>query len=463
MLIDLQVCQTRADFASLLDVPVKELTHTLFKVPDASKYSSFCISKKNGGTRHILAPCSPLKWLQRRLLSVLYQCEDDIEAARGRSSNLHFGFRRGLNIYDNAYVHRGKRHTFNIDIADFFDQINFGRVRVFFIKDHRFRLQEPVATVIAQIACFNKLLPQGSPTSPHIANLVSQFFDNRMTRFLRPQRCRYTRYADDITISTDLRDFPQTIATNTGVAPQGWEPTQALRNIFARAGFAINDSKTRMSTHGSRQSVTGLVVNDRPNVTREYYLQTRAMCDHLFKNGTFVEANICDGFGENCPAVEPIGEPAPSSPLMALEGRLSHIHYIRERSDSRTIQKKQDEPTQFWCMLQRFYLFKYFVANPRPVILTEGPSDISHLRSAILHSATLFDNLASVKNGTRTIVAHFFRFDGNASQVIGLTGGSGNIKRFLYLYNKSQKLFNQSLRHQPVIIVVDNDKGVRTR
>ena len=460
MLDDLKACTSRIGLAVLLGVKASELSYALYKIPDAVKYASFCINKKNGGTRQILAPCPPLKWLQGRLLELLYACEDDLNDASGSARNLHSGFRRGINIYENAEAHRGKRFVFNVDIENFFDQYNFGRVRGFFINDRDFKLNPIVATTIAQIACFNNVLPQGSPTSPHIANLLTQFFDNRMARFLRPRRCGYTRYADDITISTNMREFPAEVALRTPTDPQGWSIAPELAAIFARANLPPNASKTRMSVHSSRQMVTGLIVNQRPNVTREYYLRTRSMCDHLFKTGVIHVPDITTSYGINCP-VHADDEPrADIDPISVLEGRLSHIHYIRERSDLRTIQDKQDNPTQFWCMLQDFFLFKYFVANKKPVVLTEGPSDIFYIKASISSNSGLsLPNLKDASSGKAKILPTFFRFNTTAAKMIGLTGGSGNIKRFLYLYNKQEGRFNSALRHNPVVIVIDNDSG----
>lgn len=460
MIEDLRACTGRIGLSVLLGVEARELSYTLYKIPDSAKYTSFCISKKNGGVRQILVPCPQLKWLQNKLLELLYLCEDDLSDISGLSRNLYSGFRRGANIYENAQAHRAKRFVFNVDIENFFNQYNFGRVRGFFIKDKEFGLDPAVATIIAQIVCFNNVLPQGSPTSPHVSNLLTQFFDNRMARFLRPRRCRYTRYADDITISTNTREFPADVAVRSSTDPQGWSVAPELEEIFARANLPINTSKTRMSVNTGRQTVTGLVVNQRPNVTREYYLQTRAMCDHLFKNGTISIPDVTTLYGKNCPVVAGEKLKPAANYIKALEGRLAYIHYIREKSDLRTLQEKQDNPTQFWCMLQDFFLFKYFVGNTKPVILTEGPSDIFYIKSAIINNQSLnLDNLKKYNDGKPKLIPTFFRFNTAAAKVIGLTGGAGNIKRFLYLYNKQEKRFNNSLRSNPVIIVIDNDTG----
>ena len=94
---------------------------------------------------------------------------------------------------------------------NFFPSINFGRVRGFFLKDKHFSLQPPVATVLAQIACFENELPQGSPCSPVISNLIGHVLDGRLARFAKTHKCTYSRYADDITFSTSRKDFPPEI------------------------------------------------------------------------------------------------------------------------------------------------------------------------------------------------------------------------------------------------------------
>jgi len=394
-----------------------------------------------------------LKFVQRQLLEILYECEKDYTSAK-QVPNLSFGFRRELSIYDNAYRHRCRSYVLNLDIENFFDQFNFGRVRGFFIKDNRFSLNPNVATTIAQIACFDDKLPQGSPSSPHIANLCSTFFDLRMVRFLRPLKCRYSRYADDITISTDLSEFPSSIAIKDDIHPKGWTVSDKMDDLFQRSGFKINSSKLRVSRYFSRQTVTGLVVNDRPNVPREFYTTTRAMCHRLFKGNPVEVREFCDGFGNNCDPQTPAEEP---DAIRHLEGRLAYIDYVRERADSRNLREKQDDPTQFFQTLLKFNLFKFFFGNQKPSILTEGPTDVAYLKSSAKVTSQTIDQIYS--QGVFNV--GFFKFDGRAAEVLGLTGGCGTLKRFLYLYKHCEKEFSPAGERQPVVLLVDNDKAGR--
>jgi RNA-directed DNA polymerase len=136
---------------------------------------------------------------------------------------------------------------------------------------------------------------------------------------------------------------------------------------------------------------------------------------------------------------------------------LAFIDYVRERADPRPLRDKQDEPTQFFEMLRRFNLFKFFLGNPKPTILTEGPSDIVYLKAAARKTTQGIDQIYS---GGAFHVG-FFKFDSRASQVLGITGGCGTLKRFLYLNKHHSKDFSLAGERQPVILVVDNDRAGR--
>ncbi|MFX7853813.1 reverse transcriptase domain-containing protein, partial [Acinetobacter baumannii] len=90
--------------------------------------------------------------------------------------------------------------------------INFGRVRGFFLKDKNFALHEKVATVIAQIACHDNKLPQGSPCSPVISNLIGHMMDIMLVRLASATGCSYSRYADDLTFSSNKGKFSSRVA-----------------------------------------------------------------------------------------------------------------------------------------------------------------------------------------------------------------------------------------------------------
>ena len=214
--------------------------------------------------------------VQRRVADILQDCVEEINKVKGLKDQISHGFKRKRSIVSNANKHRRKRYVFNVDLQDFFETINFGRVRGFFISDKNFALDPAVATVLAQIACHNNVLPQGSPCSPVISNLIGHVLDVALVKLASVSSCTYSRYADDLTFSTNERIFPASIAKREANPPDKWEAGDQLRAIVTRAGFTINQNKTRMQYRNSRQEVTGLVVNSKVNIRSDYRRSVRS-------------------------------------------------------------------------------------------------------------------------------------------------------------------------------------------
>lgn len=212
----LKSCKNLSDLAHLIGYEPKKLSYILYKIPDVSKHSEFEIPKATKGVRKISAPIPELKLAQGRMARVLQECLTEIEKgeAHGENCILSHGFKRHLSISTNGARHVGRKWVLNFDLKDFFPSINFGRVRGFFMKNKHFLLEEKVATIVAQLACHNGSLSQGAPTSPVISNLVANHLDIRLSKIATKNRCTYTRYADDITFSTNKREFPESIAAD---------------------------------------------------------------------------------------------------------------------------------------------------------------------------------------------------------------------------------------------------------
>ncbi len=196
---------------------------------------------------------------------------------QGIKNNLSHAFEKEKSIITNAKIHRNKKLVLNIDLENFFGSFHFGRVRGFFNKNNNFLLSVEVATVIAQLTCYEGKLPQGAPTSPIITNLICEILDQRLLRISKKYKLDYTRYADDLTFSTNDKKF---LDLQT-------EFYELLSSELTRAGFKINEKKKRLQLRDSRQVVTGLVVNKKINVNRVFYKETRAMAHQLYKEGKF--------------------------------------------------------------------------------------------------------------------------------------------------------------------------------
>ncbi|MFH2104351.1 MAG: reverse transcriptase domain-containing protein [Chloroflexota bacterium] len=268
------------DVAKILDYSYSGLVYHIYKTPDEEKYKIFEIPKKSGGMRLIASPSRPIKIIQGRLNEVLQNVYIP--------KPVTYGFIRERNIVQNAKRHQKKNWVLNIDLENFFPSINFGRVRGMFMGKP-FRLPAPAATILAQICCYKNELPQGAPTSPIISNMICAKLDSQLQDLAWQYKCFYTRYADDITFSTTLLEFPSEIAS---VSP-GFDVTlgNELEKIIKENGFDINQKKTRAFPRHKRQEVTGLTVNKIPNVRRKYIMQIRAML-HDWENTDLESAQI---------------------------------------------------------------------------------------------------------------------------------------------------------------------------
>lgn len=268
--------------AGVLGVPAKDLIYYIYKKNIIDQYEVFDIGKKQGGTRSIKSPNSGLKYIQRKLLPHLTGLR-----------KLHpcvTGFVEGRDIIHNARIHVKRKIVLNLDLENFFGSINFGRVYGMLLKPP-YSLVQPVAACIAKICTVDDQLPQGAPTSPIISNLICAKMDSELLRIAQNSRCRYSRYADDITFST-MRDnirplayLDESIDEETAVVKIGFRLGDLIRNKIKINGFKVNEAKFRVATTKNRQEVTGIIVNEFPNVKRRFIRQIRAMLYAWDKHG----------------------------------------------------------------------------------------------------------------------------------------------------------------------------------
>lgn len=348
------------ELAFLLRVPLQTLTDLLYFKSDKEKYGTFSIPKKSGGRREIVAPNEPLKTIQKNLASILSDDYEEIKSEQKRQLQIAHGFLRQRNILTNADIHRNKRFVLNLDLENFFDSFHFGRVRGYFLKNRYFLLNKDIATLIAQIACYEGKLPQGAPSSPIITNLICSILDYRIWKIARKYHLDYTRYADDLSFSTNERRF---------IEKRMYFLDDIITEI-EQSGFALNTSKTHFELNSSRQMVTGIIVNDKLSVPREFYKSTRAMANHLYRFGDF----YIDG---------------KEGTLAQLEGRFSFIYQVishnRKRIKANSFKNESNVSElsareKDYC---RFLFYKNFIANERPVIITEGKTDSMYLKVAL--------------------------------------------------------------------------------
>lgn len=459
-LAKLSAATSLTDVAHLLGYRPKGVSYILYKLPTDQKYTTFEIPKRNGGQRTIKAPVDRLKSLQRSLGNLLQDCLDEINTARKLKDRTAHGFKRKRSIITNARQHRNRRWVFNIDLENFFPSINFGRVRGFFIKNRDFKLHENVATVLAQIACHDNSLPQGSPCSPVISNLVAHLLDMRLVKLAQSAGCTYSRYADDLSFSTNKRQFPHEIARPAG--DQGpdshlWLPGDVLRGMIEDAGFCINANKTHLMYRTSRQRVTGLVVNKKINVRREYRHNVRAMVNKLVTTGTFEINGVVHKDGKVSVEKRP-------GTLNELHGMLGFIDGIDVYNGLDT----DGKPSKFSSnekVYREFLIYSNFYVAQMPIILCEGHTDSVYLTHAIRNLAAEFPDLAQVTTDKKILLkVRLYKYPkSSTARLLDMKeGGSSVLSKFMGTYKKETRRFTAPGLAHPVIIVYDNDDGAKS-
>jgi RNA-directed DNA polymerase len=280
----LSILNDGADIALAMGISINQLRFLAFsrRVATVSHYVRFHIPKKTGGVRAISAPLPRLKEAQQWIL-------DNILEQVVLHPSAH-GFRRGRSIVTNAQPHVGALVVINLDLQDFFPSISYRRIKGVFLS---LGYSEAVATILGlvctepevtqieldgrnyYIAQSERHLPQGAPSSPALTNLLCRRLDRRLAGLANSRGFAYTRYADDLTFSTTnpekLRDIGNIL--------------QGTKSIVAHEGLAIHPDKTRVLRNSQHQEVTGVVVNEKLNVSKSTLKKFRATLYQIEKDG----------------------------------------------------------------------------------------------------------------------------------------------------------------------------------
>lgn len=310
---------------------IKTLAHPNSK----NRYHSFEIKKKSGGMRTIHAPEQNLK--------VILQCINLMFQTVFTPHSAAYGFVEGKSVVDNANLHCGNNYVFNIDLKDFFPSIEIGRIlNRLSLPPFNFNKEngrEELGNYIAWLACENaivervvdgkiqkiakRVLPQGSPLSPMLTNIICERLDRRLTGLAKRFGVKYSRYADDITFSS-----MQNVYQEEG------DFRKELDRIVTDQYFTINQDKVRLQKSGVRQEVTGITVNEFSNVTKTYVKRIRLWLSFWERFGTekaFVL--FLNGYIKDKGHIKNLGK----TPLFmenVIEGKLNYLKMIKGEEDS---------------------------------------------------------------------------------------------------------------------------------
>ena len=224
-------------------------------------YEKLRIPKKHGGTRLLLAPDPLLKQVQKNILHHVLEGF----APAGCATAYH----KGSSAIANAKLHEGKPLLLKLDIEDFFGSITFPMVLRYGFPARYF--PPPVGALLASLCCYLDCLPQGAPTSPALSNLVMGPFDRHMAEWCQERGIFYTRYCDDMAFSGNF---------------DAGEVKRKAYGFLRAMGLEPNRKKERVLPKGARQTVTGLVVNEKAQPTKDYRRKLRQELYYCQRFGT---------------------------------------------------------------------------------------------------------------------------------------------------------------------------------
>jgi retron-type reverse transcriptase len=283
--------KTPQDLADWLKVPPGKLAWLTHRYQPGQRpesvqkahYHFHWTQKRSGGHRLIEAPKALLKQVQQQ---ILHEILDKVPAHPGAH-----GFVTGRSILSNARPHVGQYLLLKFDLEDFYPSVRFPRVVAIFrsigfsrevaiwlarlttsVVPHN--LKPPEGARYSVWPYVSRHLPQGAPTSPALANLSAYSLDVRLSGLAQKYDLTYTRYADDLTFSGSRR---------FGGALRDFIPL--VERILRDERFRVNKRKRRVLRCFNRQTVTGVVVNSKPNVARHEFDLLKATLANCRRHG----------------------------------------------------------------------------------------------------------------------------------------------------------------------------------
>ena len=237
---------------------LKEIYSISNRIDD--NYRVFRIRKHSGGYRTIYEPNRTLKYIQRQILNnVLY----DMKVSKYATAYI-----KGKSLVDNAIMHTNKKIILKLDIEDFFDSISFVNIynKCFSID----LFPKSIGILLTTLVSYDGYLPQGAPTSSYISNLVMKDFDEKIGKWCELNNISYTRYSDDMTFSGDFK--PSKVV-------------KIVRKELYKLGLKLNNKKIHVIHNSSSQNVTGIIVNEKVQVSNKYRKKIRQEIYYIKKYG----------------------------------------------------------------------------------------------------------------------------------------------------------------------------------
>ena len=231
-------------------------------------YRTVFVPKGNGEKRELHVPDKFLKTVQKRIAETILFDEPVSVYAKA--------YRKGGSVFENAKEHIGKPFLLKLDIRHFFDHIIYPIVKEKVFSAERFSEQNRI--LLSVLCVYKDALPQGAPSSPVISNIIMRDFDDAVGKWCSKRNISYTRYCDDMTFSGEFDSS---------------EVIDFVKKELWKMRFYLNGKKTVLLKKGQRMKVTGVIVNEKLNVSKDYrkklrqelyYCRKFGIAEHLERN-----------------------------------------------------------------------------------------------------------------------------------------------------------------------------------
>lgn len=203
-------------------------------------YRDFEIKKKNGKMRKISEPLPSLKEIQDWILKNILEVEKVSPFAKA--------YRKKVSLIENVKFHKNQPKVLTLDISDFFPSIKTESVELIF---KAFGYSNLISNLLAKLCTRDGCLPQGAPTSPYLSNIYFQSADDIIIKYCLDKNIKYTRYADDLSFSGYFEET---------------ELIALVEKTVSQIGLSVHPDKIKLMKPNQRQTVTGIVVNEKPQV-----------------------------------------------------------------------------------------------------------------------------------------------------------------------------------------------------
>lgn len=238
-------------FGRILDsTPFSERELVILIATAPRRYKEHYIEKRNGrGKRLISQPTAELKYLQRNLI------KNELFSLRLHDAAI--AYRPKSSIKNHAIPHASAKYLLKLDFTDFFPSLKESAIRHRLAEDTSYSEKEK--WIVCQLLCKRNRktddleLSIGAPSSPFISNYLMWEFDEKLTEFCTLNHAKYSRYADDLAISTSM---PHTLDIIKSKVDEILEELSYL-------SLSLNETKTVNVSKKNHRSLVGLsLAND---------------------------------------------------------------------------------------------------------------------------------------------------------------------------------------------------------